>query len=70
MRTKIGEPDCIPFFAKSEMASFDNGTSEGGGIVGVLEQAASMTMPAMTTVWTATLHVSETRVSTKAPFPN
>ena len=38
-------------------------------MVGVPEQAASMTTIAKTAIWTAALNVSETRVSSNAPFP-
>ena len=33
----------MPFLASSDKASFESGTSDGGGITGALEQAATAT---------------------------
>jgi hypothetical protein len=68
-RTKTGDPGCMPFFARSDSVSFDSGTSDGGGMVGVFEQAAIMTTTAKRAVWTAAFHVNATRISTNAIFP-
>jgi hypothetical protein len=69
MRTKIGDPGCMPFFAKSAIVSLERGTSDGAGIEGVLEQAANSIAAANTADWAAAFHVCETRIRTNASFP-
>lgn len=59
----------MPFFARRASVSFESGTSDGGGMVGVFEQAAIITTTAKRAVWTAAFHVNATRINTNAIFP-
>jgi hypothetical protein len=59
----------MPFLASSDKASFDSGTSAGGGITGALEQAATATTAITAASRTTALDVIETLVCSNALSP-
>lgn len=69
IRTNTGDPGCMPFLASNAKVSFDRGTSAGGGIVGVLEQAATSAAAINKASRTKVLAAAFVLVPTNTPVP-